>query len=114
MSKSQKDIFNERLEAIGWALFLIMIGCLLLVPEKHVPDTAWLVGVGVIMLGVNGVRRIVGIKVDTFAVVLGLFALAIGISGFYGVELPIFPIVLIIIGANIILKPIIKSMLAKK
>ena len=105
----QKKAFNDRLTAVGWALFLVMIGCLLLVPEGRIPETAWLIGVGLIMLGVNGVRCLVGIKMDGFGVALGAIVLAIGIGGLFGVELPIFPIILIIIGLNIIIGPLFKK-----
>ena len=47
----------HRIESVGWALFLIMIGCLWLVPASSVPEGTWLIGAGVIMVGVNLVKR---------------------------------------------------------
>jgi hypothetical protein len=67
----KKRALSDRLTAIGWALFLIMIGGLLLVPQGRVPETAWLIGVGLIMLGINGLRRLNGIKVDSCGLGLG-------------------------------------------
>jgi len=57
---------NKRLEAIAWGLFLIMIGGLWLLPDETVPEGTWLLGVGVIMLGLNGVRNMYGIKMSGF------------------------------------------------
>jgi len=109
----RKKAINDKLTAIGWALFLIMIGCLLLVPEGKIPGTIWLIGLGVIMLLINGVRYLFGIKIDTFGVILGIIILVIGISGLLGITLPLFPIALIVVGAHIIIKLLIKSF-AKK
>ena len=47
----KKKILNARIDAIGWALFFIMIGILLLMPEGRIPETSCLIGAGLIMLG---------------------------------------------------------------
>jgi len=94
--------FNRRLEETGWALFLIMIGALLLLPEGLVPDGTWLVGTGLIMIGMNVVRHLHGLRVSGFTAVLGLVALAVGVSAIAAVDLPVFPILLVAIGAHIV------------
>ena len=99
----QKRALDKRLDAIGWALFLIMIGGLLLAPKESVPEGAWLIGVGLIILGVNAVRYVNAIKVSGFWIVVGIIALAAGASDFYGVDLPLFPIMMILIGVSIII-----------
>lgn len=98
---------KRRLDGIGWALFLIMIGGLWLMPEGTVPEGTWLIGVGLIMLGISAVRSLNGIKVSWFTVVLGVIALASGASGFFGVNLPWFPILLVLVGASIILEQLL-------
>ena len=105
----QKSALNKRLEAISWALFLIMIAVLWLMPEGRVPKDAWLIGVGLIMLGLNGTRYLYGIKMSGFTIVLGIVALAYGTSSSLGANLPFFPILFLIIGASIILFPLIKK-----
>jgi len=105
----QKKVLDKRLESIGWALFLIMIGCLWLMPKEKIPEGTWVIGTGVIILGLTLVRYIKGIKIIGFWVILGILALAFGISDFFNVDLPLFPILLIIIGANIILKPLMRG-----
>ena len=45
---TSEHILNIRLEEIGWALFLIMIGALWLTPAELIPSHAWLIGAGLI------------------------------------------------------------------
>ena len=98
----QKRALNKRLESVSWALFLILIGCLWLVPEEQVPKNAWLFGVGIIMLGLNAARFLNGIRMSSFSVILGILAIALGLSDVLGVELPIFPILLVLVGLGIV------------
>ena len=100
----QKSDLSKRLEAIGWALFLIMMGGIWLVSNEWVPQGAWLIGAGLIMLGLNVARYLSGIKISGFTIVLGLLALILGVSGFLGAHLPFFSILLILVGAGIVLK----------
>lgn len=102
---AERQALNKRLETIGWALFLIMIGGLGLVPNDQVPGGTWLVGAGLIMLGLNAVRFLNGIPMSGFTTVLGAIALLAGVSDFLRISLPLFPILLILIGAHIIIKP---------
>ena len=105
----QKIHLNKRLEAIAWGLFLIMIGCLWLLPDETVPEGTWLIGVGLIMIGLNGVRHLYGIKMSGFTVFLGIVALCIGIGALFGVDMPIFPILIIIWGMSVVLEPFLKK-----
>ncbi len=100
-----KQALNKRLESMGWALFLIMLGCTGLVPSNIVPQGVWSIGVGVILLGLNAARYANGIRMSGFTVVLGLLAVLTGIAEFFGADLPIFAILLIIVGASMILRP---------
>ena len=106
---TQKKDLDKRLDAVGWGLFLIMTGGLWLAPEGAVPEGTWLIGVGVIILGLMAIRYQYGIKVNAFWLVLGLIALAFGISSMFGLSIPVFPILLIVIGATVILKPLLKK-----
>lgn len=97
-----KWLLNRRLERIGWGLFLIMIGGLWLVPDEWFPEGTWLIGVGLIMLGLNSARYLSGIAMSKSTIILGILALAAGLAAFFGVPLPLLPILLILIGADII------------
>ena len=105
----QKNNLDKRLEDIGWALFLIMIGVIWLMPVGRLPEDAWLIGAGVIMLGINGVRYLNGIKMSGFTLILGALALIAGLGGVFAVKLPFFAVLFILIGASIILKPLLEK-----
>jgi hypothetical protein len=100
----KKKAQDQRLDAIGWGLFLIMIGGVWLAPEGSVPKGAWLIGTGIIILGLMGVRGLYGIRINKFWLVLGVLALAFGASAVYGVNIPVLPILIVLIGLSIVHK----------
>lgn len=102
---SEKVALNKRLETICWGLFLIILGGRWLVPETTVTEGLWSVGLGLIFLGLNAARYFYGIRMSGFTIVLGVIALLTGIGDMAGLDLPVFPIILILIGASILLKP---------
>jgi len=107
-NETREAKLGKRIDAVGWALFFIMIGGIGLVPKETIPEGTWLVGVGAIMLGTNLVRYKNNLKVSTFTIILGIIAIAAGLSGYYGMDLPIFSILLILVGLSIIL-PLFKE-----
>ena len=100
--EKEKRALNKRLESAAWGLFLVMLGLLWLVPEEMVPQDAWLLGAGLILLGLNAIRYVKGIRPSGFTVFLGVIGVLLGIGGLLGVELPVFPIVIILIGLNLV------------
>jgi hypothetical protein len=102
---SEKAILNKRLETIGWGLFLIMLGGFALVPYALVPKGLWSVGVGVIMLGLNITRYFFKIKMSGFTTFLGVISLLSGVTQLMGLNNFDAPILLIILGAYLIVKP---------
>jgi hypothetical protein len=111
---TEKEQLNKRLENIGWGLFLIMIGGIWLVPDRLVPEGTWLIGAGLILIGLNIVRYLNQIEISSFSLILGGAALLIGISDFFQVNLPFFPILLIIIGAKLIIQPLLENQSVEK
>jgi hypothetical protein len=101
-SQVQNGTLGQQLERIGWALFLIMIGGLALLPSGWIPEGTWLVGTGLIMVGMNVVRHLKGLRINGFTVVLGLAATAAGVFSIAGIDFPVFPILLIAVGAQIL------------
>jgi hypothetical protein len=99
---SGRPSLDRRLEGIGWALFLIMLGGLGLI--QSVPEGTWLVGTGLIMLGLNVARHVNGMRINHFTVVLGIMALLLGLAQLTGLPLPVLPVLLILIGADILIK----------
>lgn len=99
---------NKRLEEMGWGLFLILIGVVLLLPNVDVPQGIWLIGAAIILLGLNGIRYFNGIKMSGFTISLGVLALAAGLGSFYGMKVPLFAGLLVLVGASILFKPLYK------
>lgn len=107
----QEEDLGQRLDAIGWGLFLLMLGGLWLVPQEWgVPEGTWLIGTGVIVLGLSLVRYLNGLKVSGFWLFLGALALGTGLASVLGLDLPVFPVLIIIAGAGILLRPVIDRM----
>lgn len=102
---SEKAALNKRLEAIGWGLFLIMLGGFALVPHELVPKGLWSIGVGLIMLGLNAARYFYGIKMSGFTTFLGVISVLSGVTQLVGMHNLDAAILLIILGAYLIIKP---------
>ncbi len=102
-----KDTLNRRLDEIGWGLFFLITGVFLLAPARF-PEGSWLTGVGLIMLGINAVRRLNGIRTSGFTIVLGVVALAAGIGDLLGVKIPWFAVLFILIGASLLVQQLLR------
>jgi len=100
--EAEEKVLAKRLEILGWALFLIMTGGLFLIPSHLVPQGTWLIGVGLIMLGLNAYSYSKGLKVNNFTIFLGVLALGFGLSSFLNINIPIMPLLFIFLGAKII------------
>ena len=106
MTPAKREL-NRRLETISWGLFLIMLGGFALLPS--VKEGTWLIGAGVIMLGLNAVRLVLGIRTSGFTVILGTVALLSGLGSVYGVDIPVGPLLIILIGLAIIVRALDRS-----
>lgn len=98
---------NKQLEDIGWGSFLMVIGGLLLVPAEQLPQGTWLILVGLIMLSLNLVRHLNGIKANLFTTACGALALVAGVGSLFGVELPLFAIFLLLVGGVLVFRPLV-------
>lgn len=99
---ARKQDLNRRLETVGWGLFLIMLGGFALLPD--VPGGTWLIGAGIIMLALNGVRLLAGIRASAFTTILGVIALLAGLGSVYGIDIPVGPLLIILVGLAIIVR----------
>lgn len=95
---------SRRFEEIAWALVLIMTGGLWLAPKAMFPEGTWLAGIGLILLGLNAVRRARGLKMNGFGIIAGLIALGAGIGRIIGQELPVVPVILIVLGVGLVIR----------
>lgn len=94
---------EKRLEALGWGLFFIWVG------------TAWLsgassgvalLGVGVITLGVQGLRKQSGLRIEGFWVVVGSLFLLGGLWSVFDIRFELVPLLLIAGGILLLLAAI--------
>ncbi|MBI2752045.1 MAG: hypothetical protein HYX46_00780 [Betaproteobacteria bacterium] len=89
-----------RIEAIAFALFLILAGVLLAIPGANWAQFA--LGLGVILLGKNLMRHLGGIKVRRIGLIVGGGALAAGLAGLILPALPILAVFLAVTGLSIL------------
>ena len=101
----EKAALNKRLETVFWGLFLIMLGGWGLIPDEVIPKGSWSIGVGLLLLGLNLMRYLNGIRMSGFTTILGVLALLGGIGDMLGWADLNGAVVLIILGAYLILKP---------
>ena len=65
---STKGDIAERLDQIGWGIFLTMIATIWLLPA--VPEGTWLIGTGVLLLLLNAIRFRIGVRWSWISVAL--------------------------------------------
>lgn len=85
------------LDAIGWALFFIWLGIVLLM-KKSLPDGVGSIGIGIIVLGGALARLVLGVTISNFWLIIGAIFLAAGIGELFAIDLPLLPIALIMCG----------------
>ena len=100
--KPQGGVSEQQLERVGWALFLILIGGLALLPRGLAPEGTWFAGTGLIMIGLNVGRHWKGVRISAFSAVLGMIILAVGSAAMAGIDLPVLPVLLAAIGLQTI------------
>ena len=94
---------GSMLDAIGWALFFIWVGVAWI---ANVGLGAGLIGVAVITLGMQVLRRLMGLPVELFWIVVGLgFAIG-GLWKLLNIQTPLTPIVLIVAGIALLVSAI--------
>lgn len=90
---------RSRFDAAGWALFFIWVGIAWL---ADVSVGVGLLGVAVITLGMQGLRKIYGVPVEGFWVLVGIgFAIA-GLWQWFAIKMPLAPFVLIAVGVALL------------
>ena len=90
----------HRLDVLGWGIFFLMTGVLMLFPS--LPEGMWLVGLGVLLLSLAAVRVALGLAIEWFGVILGAGALIAGFGTIAGIYIPVFALFLVACGLAII------------
>ena len=84
-----------KLDAVGWGLFFVWVGVALLL---DVGIGVGLLGIGVITLGMQAVRKVCHLPLEGFWVVVGLLFVVGGLWELFDVQLPLVPLLLILAG----------------
>ncbi len=113
MKEEKKDVsidpdkaaLNKRMETMAWGAFLIMLGGFMFVPEEIIKGGWWSIGVGLILLGLNGARYFNGLRMSGFTTFLGIISVLGGIFDLVTVQDFGGAIFLIVLGGYLILKP---------
>jgi membrane-bound ClpP family serine protease len=109
--KTENSIPLERLlDDLGWAALFITVGALWLTPAGTLPQGTWLIAVGFILLVLNVARYLLRIELNGFTLLAGTLALLAGVAMAFAIDLPIFPIALIVIGVCMLLSSIRRNM----
>lgn len=98
--KAEKSELSRKLDAAGWGSFLIWLGIVLMVGAD---TSVALLGIGIIMVGVQVARLVLKLHMEGFWLVVGLLFVAGGIWQLIDTRLPLVPILLIVAGLALML-----------
>jgi hypothetical protein len=107
---NEKQIQKRDFAAYAWGAFFIWWGITELFPA--LPVGSGVVGIGLILLGLNTLRYLSGIPISRFSVTLGILALAWGGLDLAGVflnlpfEIPVLAIMLMVLGVFVLARAI--------
>ena len=96
---TSKHVLHKKLDAVSWGLFFIWIGIALV---AHVGWGAGLLGVGIIILGAQVIRKYLGLKLEGFWIVAGFLFVLGGVWELFNVPLDLMPILCIAVGVALL------------
>jgi hypothetical protein len=101
----KKKGLNQKFEIIAWGVFFVWWG---IAEFKFLPHGTGDLGIGLILLGLNGMRSLNGIPTSGWTMALGIIMLVDGILELAGTllnlpfKLPVFAILLIVLGVIVL------------
>jgi hypothetical protein len=90
---------EQTISSVGWDLLFIWTGVALL---TRIGWGAWLLGVGLTILGAQAARSYYGLKWEGFSVGTGLFFVLGGVWDLFHIRLDFMPVLCIVIGAGLL------------
>jgi len=113
MENTQTSKLNSSLETVAWGVLFVWWGVTELV--SVLPDGTGAIGIGLILLGLNVVRVLNGIPTRSLTTIVGILALVWGGVDLAAsvlrppVELPTFAILLIVLGAILLARELLRT-----
>jgi hypothetical protein len=101
---TEKTPSNKFLDSIAWGAFIVLLGAGWLAGSYYNLETGIYIalGVGIILIGLNGARSAMGIKISRFSLFIGALALALSGAGILGYSMPFIPTVVVLVGLFIV------------
>lgn len=90
---------NRKIEHASWALFLMFFGLMFIVDEKIIPDGAWMMGIGALLVLLNILRYTQSLPLSHFTSGLGVILIIFGIGDYASYDIPKGALIIFIIGA---------------
>ena len=91
---------SGRVDTLGWGVLFVVLGVVGLAPG--LPEDAWLIAAGLVMVGVSVARAILRLPVSGFTTVVGVVALVAGVGSVAGLATATGPLVLIVLGLSLV------------
>ena len=97
---------EQKLKTTGWALFFIWLGIVFL---AQMSVGVGLLGIGIITLVMQVVKKRYNLKLEGFWVVIGILFVLAGLWELLQADIPLVPFVLIIAGIVLLLSVVLKK-----
>lgn len=107
MEGSAASALGDRVDTVGWGLLFVVVGVVSLIPAM--PDGAWLIGAGLVILLMSGARAWLGLPIRGAAVVVGIVALSAGAFMLVRLDEAIGPFVLVVVGLSVIVGSLVRA-----
>jgi len=108
MSHRDHDVKKKRLiENLSWAAFILLVGLVLIMPGDT-PDGTWYLFIGLILIAMNIGKLAMNIPVSFLTLGSGIVLSIAGMAEYLGVDVPLGPVILIIVAVLIMIRSFYK------
>ena len=101
---TNQQVLHKKLDAAGWSLFFVWVGIALF---AHVGWGAGLLGVSIIILGIQAIRKYFGLELEGFWVAAGFFFALGGIWKLFHIQFGLIPVLCIAVGVVLLVSALV-------
>ncbi|MBN1332825.1 MAG: hypothetical protein JW971_03590 [Synergistales bacterium] len=98
--KGKNQKLSQKIATLGWGVFFIWLGIFLWI---HFQTGFFLLGLGILILGMQFARRRFDLAMEHFWVAVGILSIVGGFWDLIETELPLVPVLLILAGSGLVL-----------